>query len=313
MTPRGSGSRPRNRDAREHPFTPRSINPIEIQDVLVLAAAEEIRNSKQSIESQMPWTSVKVLANPVAMSTWRSCAPTVALMDEVALRIVDTGAMRRGVPNLVVVLLSTHPLVQCSPPAVARKEHPYTAKADLVFAMDAGDCAPARIAASVVRAAEDHLNIERWPDLRRFVFLVVDDEPRWFSQFLPVLYQVIGQRAAVKLARTYEEAIYFLFGVEEETEIGSGAARAHADDVVCLITDVYFPKGGSVCSEAGRDLVSLVGRHHPRIPVIIASKAGETEGLGTAGLVLPKGDPGFLALLRNYVRDRTGIGEPGPA
>lgn len=39
------------------------------------------------------------------------------------------------------------------------------------------------------------------------VKIIDDDEPRWFSQFLPVLYNIIGQRADVKLTRTYEETM----------------------------------------------------------------------------------------------------------
>jgi hypothetical protein len=79
--------------------------------------------------------------------------------------------------------------------------------------------------------------------------------------------------------------------------------------VVCLVTDIYFPKSDVVTSDAGRDLVGLVKRHHPRIPVIIASKTEEASALERSGLVLPKGDPGFLNLLRDYIRDRTGMAD----
>jgi len=69
---------------------------------------------------------------------------------------VDTDRIRRNNLNVVIVLLSFHRFVQCSPPAAALKEYPYTAKADLIFAANRHEFAPEKIMTSVVRAAEDH-------------------------------------------------------------------------------------------------------------------------------------------------------------
>jgi hypothetical protein len=170
---------------------------------------------------------------------------------------------------------------------------------------------PEKIVLSAIRAAEDLINIKQDSTLRRFIFHVVDDEPRWFSQFLPLLYGIIGQRADVMISRTYEESLYFLFGVEEESKIclESRLSRGYGDDVVCLITDVFFPKGEELQSDAGRDLIRIVNKHLPRIPIIIASKAKEAQELCDLGFVLPKGDPGSLQKLREYILNFTGIGD----
>jgi hypothetical protein len=338
-----NSGRPRTgaRRPRQFSFRPRIINPVKIRDVVVLAAAGAIREAARLVQPELPWVRFQVLAGPSALSAFRSDAPAVVLLDDVAANIVDLQQVRRDAPDAVLVLLSAYPLVQCSPPAVARAEYPYTAGVDLVFAVNDTDCAPRAILKSVIRCAEDHLNVQRGPATRRFIFLLVDDEPRWFSEFLPVLYEIIGQRADVQLTRTYEEATRFLFGDEDAPRSGSplpgadtrvpgagshlpgaGAPRpasgleppasgllsGHADDVVCLITDIYFPRGDTVDAAAGRDLVHRVRTRFPRIPIIIASKAAEAAGLGAA-FVLPKGDPGSLALLRTSVRDLTGMGD----
>jgi hypothetical protein len=87
------------------------------------------------------------------------------------------------------------------------------------------------------------------------------------------------------------------------------AAKGHGDDVICLITDIYFPKGDDVEAQAGRDLIRLIHAYYPRIPVIIASKADIADDLKKIAFILPKGDPGSLELLDQYIHDYTGIGD----
>jgi len=295
---------------RQFPFVRRLINPIKITEVVLFAADEAVRRAAGTARAEMPWARVSIASSPSALADIRSSHGTALLLDDAAMNVAEIEAVRRRDPRAVVVLLSAHPLVQCSPPSVARTQFPYTAKADLVFAVDRAECAPERVITAVVRAAEDYVNIRARPDVRRFIFLIVDDEPRWFSRFLPALYAIIGQRADVELARTYEAAVGFLFGAEQEPAIcEAGQARGYGDDVVCLITDIYFPKGDSVDADAGLDLVRLVRRRLARIPIIIASKARQLPDLEGAGLVLPKGDPGSLELLKRYIRDVTGIGD----
>jgi hypothetical protein len=310
VTPRDAARRAGVSPRGDLRFVPRVVRPIQIEDAILLAGAEGVRAARETLETGMPWVRARLSSNPLEVSRMRIERPTALVVDDTALNLVDVAALRTGGAPLVVVLLSAHPLVQSAPPEVARQACPFTEKADLVFAVDDREGRPGRIIVAAVRAAEDYLNIAGRSRARRFIFLVVDDEPRWFSQFLPVLYEIIGQRAAVKLARTYEEASAFLFGDDGRAEHANrSAARGRGDDVVCLITDIFFPKGGVISSDAGRDLIMRVKRRYARIPVIIASKAEEARALGDSGLLLPKGDPGFLSLLRQYIRDRTGMAD----
>jgi hypothetical protein len=310
MEQHGGLDHPEGRPGREFSFIPRIINPIKIKDVVLFSADETIRKSEGVLRAAMPWLRVSVLSNPLAVSQIHSDSAVVLILDDVAMNLTDVAQIRRSNEHVVIVLLSFHKFVQCSPPQVAVKEYPYTAKADLVFAANRDDFAPERIITSVVRCAEDHLNIVRRSGMRRFILLIVDDEPNWPSQFLPTLYKIIGQRADVKITRTHEDTLRFLFGVDREEEIGADyRERGSGDQVVCLITDIFFPKGEDIGRDAGRDLIRVMKQRYPRIPIIIASKAREVTELAHAGFVLPKGDPGSLETLDKYIRDLTGIGD----
>ncbi len=295
----------------ERPFRPRVINPLKIRRVAVFSGDSEIREALPILTEFMPWVETEILGDPRAVIRRASRDATAFLFDDTGLKLCDTDRLRRGIPQAVVVLLTSNPVIQCAPPEVAREKYGYPAKADLVFAVNKTDLPAPLVLQSVVRAAEDLINIRSVSPMQRFIFLIVDDEPRWFSQFLPVLYNIIGQRADVMLTRTYEETLRFLFGVDEEAEIDPAAyrQRGHGEDVVSLIADLYFPRGSDVKSQAGADLIRLVNRYYPRIPVVVASKAPEAQAFKDRAYILPKGDPGTLKALRDYILDFTGLGD----
>ena len=295
---------------KDLPFIPRIINPDKIKEVVIFSGDGPIREAGASLQTQMPWAQVTTITNPSNLSRLRSEHGLALIMDDAALNIADTEGLRQNNKDAVICLLSRHKLVQTAPPAVAGSEFPYTSKADLIFAVNKDEFLPERIMYSVVRLAEDHLNIKKRPGVRRFILLLVDDEPSWASYFLPILYKIIGQRAVVKLTRTYEETLSFLFGVNDESGIKANyRQRGFGDQVVCLITDIFFPKGESMDGRAGPELIRLVNRYYIRIPIIIASKAKEATELAHLGFVLPKGDPGSLETLKDYIHDRTGMGD----
>lgn len=295
----------------EFPFLPRIINPVKIKDAVFFSADECVRNSKKALEENMPWIVAEVFSDPISVSNYRLENASIFIFDDTALNVVDAKKIRQNNKDKVLILLSSNEFLHCSPPSVAQERFPYAAKADLVFAYNNTDCIPDGIIVAVVRAAEDLLNITKYSKARRFIFLIVDDEPRWFSQFLPVLYNIIGQRADVMLVRTFEESLKFLFGVERESEIDDENYRSHGygDDVVCLITDIFFPKGNDLNSTAGKDLIRLTRKYYPRIPIIVASKTKEADAFRNTTFVLPKGDPGSLKSLKEHIQDSTGIGE----
>ena len=303
-----SGKQPK--PGRELPFKARIINTKRMAHAVLFSGEEQIRKTRDVIGENLPWITIHELFTPVSVANFTSDSPTVFLMDDTSLPFVDTEKIKAANRDAVIVLLSSIDLIQSSPPSVARRAYPHTSKADLIFAVNQSDFIPSRIIPSVIRAAEDLINIEKYSRARRFIVLVVDDEPRWYSQFLPVLYKIIGQRADVMLTRTYEETLRFLFGVEEEVQIKEEGyhLKGHGDDVICLITDVFFPKGEKPRSGAGVDLINLIHRYYPRIPSIIASKAKEATDLKDEAFVLPKGDPGSIQKLGEYIYDHTGMG-----
>jgi hypothetical protein len=292
-------------------FAPRVINPKKIMHALIFSATEELQKAAKTLKREMPWVHTQTILSPVSVQQFHSDQAAILICDDTALNLIDIKALKQKNPDLMVALLTSMKSISCSPPAISAEKFPYTAKADLIFSVNQKENTSQKIVTSVVRNAEDHLNIDRYSLARRYIFLVVDDEPRWTSQFLPVLYDIIGQRAAVKVTRTYKESLQFLFGVSQEDRISRSDYRSsgHGDDVVCLITDMFYPRDDKTRSDAGSDLIHLIDRYYPRFPKIIASKARQADDLKGTAFLLPKGDPGSLETLRHFIHDFTGMGD----
>ena len=274
----------------------RVINPHKIQKAFVFAMNDEIRAAARRLNHYLPHCEVSFITDPAACNARLAEKTFVLFVDEGAMPFHNRAEFKRKNPFGVTALLTSNTEVGCAPTKEeVERIYPLCRGADLVFHVNDSDCQPIKVMPAVMRHAEDLHNIENHKRARRFIFLVVDDELRWFSQFLPVLYHIIGQRAGVMTARTYEEA--------------RGILDKHGSDVVCLITDMLFPKGGVVTADAGRKLVRSTKKKWPRIPIIVASKMAKAKELQRSALILPKGDPGSVEILNQYVHDFTGIGD----
>jgi hypothetical protein len=274
----------------------RVINPHKLKRAFVFSASSSIRQAAHRLDQRHPYCSVHVQSDPTTLSRPLAERTFVLILDEGALALFDRDAFEENNPTGVVVFLSSDLRVGCAPTrAEVERICPLAAKADFVFYVDDADCRPSRVMPAAIRYAEDQHNIAEHTHARRFIFLVVDDELRWLSQFLPLLYRLIGQRASIMTARTFEHARAIM--------------DEHGSNVVCLITDMMFPKGGEITPDAGRELVISTKLERPRIPIIIASKADQGMDLQEMALLLPKGEPGAVDKLDQYVHDFSGLGD----
>ncbi len=278
---------------RSLPEDIRVLNPLRVERVFVCFSDERLIDAIPCMKKILPWAEVKEVT-PVDLSQRISNEHFVLIVDDFGAIYLNPQTFKDNHPgHAMVVLLSSDELIGHAPPHDTEEMRPHVRNAELAFYYDDRH-PPESVIYSAVRCAEDRMNIESYSQAKRFIFLVVDDETLWFSEFLPVLYRMIGQRADILTARTYEEAEY--------------ALREYGDDIICLISDINIPRNKSMGTH-GKDLTMMAKREFPRFPIIIASKDEEAQALADIGFVLPKGDEGALKELRMYVRDFTGLGD----
>lgn len=172
---------------------------------------------------------------------------------------------------------------------------------------------------SIIKLIEDKMNLEHDIDEAGVqMILLVEDSIRFYSSILPNLYSYIltqsqsfatealnshtatlrmRGRPKVVLARTYEEAMDYFVRFPE--------------NILGVISDCRFPKGGMKDSEAGLKLLSEFHRRAPFLPLIMESS--ETENAEKAEKLgfrfIDKNSKKMNIDLRNIMAEHMGFGD----
>ena len=172
---------------------------------------------------------------------------------------------------------------------------------------------------AIVKQIEDRRNAPQ--DTGRLgvpAILLIEDSIRYYSSFLPVAYQAvfeqtrklipeglsltekfdrIRRRPKILLCDRYEEAWDYF--------------TAYRDQILGVISDVEFPRGGRPDPQAGERFVAAMRQVRPDIPAILHSRRQENEALARSvgADFLLKGSRDLLRQIRNLMRDRFHFGD----
>ena len=176
----------------------------------------------------------------------------------------------------------------------------------------------ARILMAIVQAVEDRLNVKRDTRIGVPVFLVVEDNVRFYSAFLPVIYsevenlsesvqfeagnrlqRIMRMRARPKilLATSYERALRDF--------------ERYRSSIMGVFSDMQFPREGKPDPDAGRRFVQAIREMEPEVPLFLQSSHEENRSVAEeldVGFLL-KGSPDFLHQLREYLSEHLFFGD----
>jgi CheY-like chemotaxis protein len=177
----------------------------------------------------------------------------------------------------------------------------------------------ARILIAIVKYIEDKRNVLH--DTRAMgvpVLLVVEDNIRYYSSFLPVIYTELikqsrrviqeGINVAHKLVRMQARPKILLASNFEDA---AQLVQEYRDYIFGLVSDVEFPWEGKLSPEAGFELARLVKNLAPDVPVVLQTSRTEfrprahSEGYS----FLRKRSPTLLKDLRRILTDSFGFGD----
>lgn len=213
-------------------------------------------------------------------------------------------------PKLPVIALADEPQEILRMPHLRECQH-----IERVFVWN-GD---ARILLAIIKYIEDSRNAEhdtRVGDVR--VILVIENSVRFYSTYLPLIYtevvsltrsllaeginlthQLLRMRARprILLAETFEEAwdVYTRFSA----------------NMLGLISDVRFPRGGQLDSRAGLELTRRVRMDAPYLPVLLQSsdESYRRDADALSAAFIHKQSPSLLQELREFMQKNMGFGE----
>jgi hypothetical protein len=141
---------------------------------------------------------------------------------------------------------------------------------------------------AMIKHLEDKINLENDTEVGLVrVILMVEDSPKFYSRYLPLLYNIVmaqtkriiddvstdelykvlrmRARPKILLASTYEEALAIF--------------NNYKDYLLCLISDVKFKHDGRMDENAGFKLAELIRSQRKDLPIVIQSSEEENSNV----------------------------------
>src|SRR6202140_164815 len=177
----------------------------------------------------------------------------------------------------------------------------------------------ARILIAIVKYIEDKRNVLH--DTRAMgvpVLLVVEDNIRYYSSFLPVIYTELikqsrrviqeGINVAHKLVRMQARPKILL---SSNFEDAAQLVEQYRDYLFGLVSDVEFPWNGKLSPEAGFELARLMRGLVSDVPVVLQTSRTEfrPRALAAGYSFLRKRSPTLLKDLRRILTEQFGFGD----
>ena len=177
----------------------------------------------------------------------------------------------------------------------------------------------ARILIAIIKYIEDKRNVLHDTEAMGVpVVLVVEDNIRYYSSFLPMIYTELitqsrrvireGMNVAHKLVRMRARPRILLCSNYEDA---AQQVTKYREYLFGVVSDVEFPRQGEVSPEAGFELARMVRSMVPDVPIVLQSSRTEfmARALSEGSSFLRKRSPTFLGDLRHVLIEQFAFGD----
>jgi hypothetical protein len=172
---------------------------------------------------------------------------------------------------------------------------------------------------TMVKLLEDEVNLENDTKVGLVrVILLVEDSPRYYSRYLPMLYTLVFEqtqeliaeansneldkvsrmraRTKIVLATNYEEAINYF--------------NKYQDYLACVISDMKFRRGGLIHETAGTSFLRYVHSHRGDLPMILQSSDPDcaSAAIDLRATFMNKNSETLLQDLKTFITYSLGFG-----
>jgi len=210
----------------------------------------------------------------------------------------------------VVLLLSTISDLEYLEVLPERKEY-----FDKIFLWN-GD---SKIFLAIVKSIEDKLNLKH--DTKKGlvrVVLLVEDSIKFYSVFLPLLYQEIVRQTQLliktelndinkRLRMRARPKVILVHNYEDAMKI----YEEYKEFLIAVISDINFPKQGKMDGEAGIKLISKIKSEDDGVATLLLSSEDSNKIKADAinSLFIHKSSSHLLTNIKNFIINNLGFGE----
>ncbi len=206
--------------------------------------------------------------------------------------------------DLVVIMLGLNKRTPIALSKVIKRRYPYipiflllnnnldiallTEKPNMLESIDMhfvwnGD---SKIFYTMVKHIEDKVNAKNDTSIGMVrVILLVEDSPKYYSRYLPLLYDTIRKQTRSLMEDTISDGLYKVLRLRARPKIllvsnfedAISIYEEYKDNLLCVISDVHYPKNGKQCDTAGIELIKYVKENSPNIATVLQSSDSNNE------------------------------------
>jgi hypothetical protein len=172
---------------------------------------------------------------------------------------------------------------------------------------------------ALIKNLEDRMNVAFDTDRAKVrVLIVVEDSPVHYSSLLPVLYKeiVTQTQAAMEESVNEEHRIFRMRArpkilVAETYEEALDLYRRYQSYLLGVLSDVRFPRNGTMDENAGFALLSMIRAENPDLPLLnLSSEEANREKAGRVpAMFVNKSSPGLSTEIHNFFMQYLGFGD----
>ena len=172
---------------------------------------------------------------------------------------------------------------------------------------------------TIVKYIEDRMNAPR--DILKGgarAIIVVEDSPKYYSIFLPMLYSVIINTTQKLMKHEYTDELR-LFRMRSRPKILLASTfeealelyKLYKNNLLAVISDVRYPKDGVLDPKAGAKFIKIVQKKSSSMPIIMQSMEGSNEQTATdlGAYFIAKYSPQLIKSLQEFVIKHCGFGD----
>lgn len=172
---------------------------------------------------------------------------------------------------------------------------------------------------AIIKNREDLMNVDHDTELADVrVVIVVEDSPLYLSSLLPYIYKEIVMQTQAVMDDSLNENDRILrmrarpkILVAENYEDAYALYKKYSQYLLCVISDVRYPRDGKDDHEAGVRLLSEIRRDIPDIPLLMLSSEiqNKEKAEKIPACFLDKRSPSFHADIRYFLVQHLGFGD----
>ncbi|OYT17248.1 MAG: pyruvate, phosphate dikinase [Bacteroidetes bacterium 4572_77] len=172
---------------------------------------------------------------------------------------------------------------------------------------------------AMIKIVEDKVNLDN--DTRKGmarVILLVEDSPKYYSRYIPMLYQIVMEQTRRIIEDVSTDELYKVLRLRARPKIihtnnyeeASAILSKYKDNILCLISDVKFYKNDYLDEKAGVKLVKFARNTIEDLPIIIQSS--QKENMSDAYMLnasfIDKNSDSLMMDFKNFITHYLGFG-----